>query len=119
MGHYYGDHVRSLLVAAAVLMTVTTPFFIDLIHKPIFFAILAMLVLVILSGLINPKQRGLVAVTTITSAVSFLVFEYYAITSFKEFGLKNLFFWVNETIALLCLLATYFGTKSVRGLSQQ
>lgn len=116
--HYYGDRVRSLLVAVAVIMVVGMPFFSELIPKPSFFSILSVLVIVLLSGWISPRHKMVVSVTTIVSALAFIVFQYNAINAYQLFGLKNFFFVINEFLAVLCLTATYFGTKSIRGLIQ-
>lgn len=115
--HYYGDKVRSLLVTVGIIMLLTMPFFEDLTPKPQFFSILAILALTLLSGLINPRQKNIVALSTLVAAGAFLAFEYYAIEASKLLGPTSAFFLLNQILALICLIATYFGTKSVRGLS--
>lgn len=114
--HYYGDKVRSLLVAAGVIMILTIPLFTELIPKPIFFSILAALLLIVLSGLMSPVKKNVVIVSTIVSAIAFISFEYYAVQAALNLGIKSPFFLINEVLSLIFVTATYFGTKSVRGL---
>ncbi|KND48493.1 MAG: hypothetical protein AB200_02045 [Parcubacteria bacterium C7867-005] len=116
--HYYGDKVRSLLIGAGIIMILTMPFFSGLLPKPAFFSILAVLLLVVLSGLISPAQKVLVALTTLVSAGAFIAFEYYAVSASQMYGSGSPFFLVNQLLALIFLLATYFGTKSIRGITQ-
>lgn len=116
--HYYGDIVRSLLIATAIIMVISMPFFFGLIPKPGFFSILAVLILVILSGWISPRHKVVVIITTFVSAGAFIAFQYYALNTPEAPGIKNYFFLVTELLALLCLIATYFGTKSIRGIAQ-
>lgn len=116
--HYYGDTVRTLLVIAGLIMVVTTPFFYDLIPKLSFFSIFAALVLVILGGFVSPRHRGVVIMSTIAAAAAFIVFQYYAISTFGLEDSLNAFFFINEILAIICLAATYYGTKSIRGLKQ-
>lgn len=115
--HYYGDKVRSLLITIGIIMIVTLPFFTDRIPKPASFSIIAVLAIVILSGLLNPKHKSLIILNTLVSAVAFIVFEYYAVSTAQSFSAGDSFFIVNQALAILALLATYFGTKSVRGFS--
>jgi len=117
--HYYGDKVRTLLISAAVIMVLTMPFFSELIPKPAFFSILAALLVIILSGLISPRQKFIVMLSLLVSAAGFLAFQYYSLTAYQTFGFKSVFFLVNELLAVLYLISTYFATKSVRGLTSE
>ena len=117
--HYYGDIVRTLLVIVGITMVIFTPFFTGRIPSPTFFTILTVLVLVILGGLVNPTQKSVITITTFVSAISFIGFEYYAIDASQKFGLQDSFFLVGQFLAILCLIATYFGTKTMRGFSQK
>lgn len=117
--HYYGDKVRSLFITAGVVMILTLPFFTNLIPEPFFFSIFAVLLLILLSGLISPRYKGLVAISMLVSAGAFLVFEYYAISASQSLGIKSPFFLINQFLAFIFLFATYFGTKSTRWLSEK
>lgn len=117
--HYHGDKVRSLLLTAGVVMALTLPFFTDLIPQPIFLSILAVLVLVLVSGWISPRYKGLMAISVLVSATAFVIFEYYAVISLQDFGFGSPFFLINQVLALVFLLSTYFATKSTRWLTQK
>jgi hypothetical protein len=106
-------------MTAGVIMLLTLPFFTSLIPEPFFFSILAVLMLILLSGLMSPRYKGLVAISMIVSAGAFLIFEYYAISVSKTLGIESPFFLINQLLALIFFFATYFGTKSTRWLTQR
>ena len=116
--HYYGDKMRKLLLITAVIMVVAMPFFYDLIPKPPFLSVLGVLILVVVSGLINPKGKNIVIVSTITAAAAFIMFQSHALVASHNLGTASNFFLINELLAIICLIATYLGTKSVRGITQ-
>jgi hypothetical protein len=115
--HYYGDSMRALLIAVAVIMLITMPFFTGLLPQPLFFSVLAVLGLVILAGLVSPRHKWVVAVSTFAAALAFIAFQLYALSAFRQLGFGSAFFLVNELLALLSIIATYLGIKSVRGLN--
>lgn len=100
-------------------MILTIPFFTNLIPQPVFFSILAVLVLILISGYISPRYKGLVAASVLVSAGAFLAFEYYAIQASQNEGMWSPFFLINQVLALVFLFAVYFGTKSTRWLNQK
>lgn len=112
--HYYGNTLRVLMIVGGVIMLGTLPFFIDLIEEPIFVSLLSILALSILAGIVTPRQRGIIIIDTIICAAVFLVFEYRAVNAYREFGAIDAFFAVNQLLALIFFLASYFGTKTVR-----
>lgn len=111
--HYHGDITRSLLVVAATLMLVGIPFFKDRVPFPLSLTIIVVVVLIFLAGLTNPKQVWLTFLEVVASASGFFVFEYYALFKFTNF--TDIFFWANQTLALLFFFAFYFSTKTLRG----
>ncbi len=110
--HYYGDTVRQLLIVSGLLMLASGPFFRSALPVPTVVSVLAVLVIVLAAGLINPQQRWTVTLTTIISLFGFLVFEYYAMISYS-LAPQN-FFWVNQILAILFFLALYLSTKTLR-----
>ena len=110
--HYYGDTVRQLLIVAGLLMLASGPFFRSALPVPALVSVLAVLVVVLAAGLINPQQRWTITLTTIISLFGFLVFEYYAMMSYDS-GPQT-FFWINQTLAILFFLALYLSTKTLR-----
>lgn len=117
--HYYGDRIRSLFMLTGVLMTVTLPFFSSIIKLPVTVSLVAMLGLAVLGGFLNPVQKSIIIIDTIVSIIAFLVFEYYAVTTYlyAEPGiqLNVYFYWLNQVFALLFFLAVYLSIKTLRG----
>lgn len=113
--HYYGDTIRGLFMLSGVIMIGTLPFFTNLVPAPSLFSIIALIVLVLLSGLVNPRQKNLILITLLVSIVAFVIFEYHALKAAQSLGVKNPFFVVNEALALIFFSTIYFGTKSLRG----
>ncbi len=112
--HYYGDTIRKLFIAAAVLMLISLPFFQNLIPFPVFASLLGVLVIVLGAGFIAPKNRWLVVINLIISATAMLTFEYYAISAYLESHIG--FFVANQILAIIFLAASYYGAKTVRGI---
>lgn len=114
MFHYYGDRVRQLFFAAAVIMLVGLPFVRDTLALPTYFSVIAILTLDFLAGLANPKQRWVNWANTLTAAFAMSLFEFFAVRSFES---QNVFFLVvNQLLALLFLVAVYFNTKTLRNM---
>lgn len=112
--HYYGDIVRVLFFLAGILLLMSLPLLRDLIPVPLYVSIFAILALVFVAGLTNPAQKWLSAVDVVSSAIGFIVFEYYAVLTFSS--AEDFFlFLINQTLAALFLFAFYFATKTMRG----
>jgi len=112
--HYYGDIVRILFFLSGILMILSLPFLNGVIPIPIHISIFSILILIFVAGLTNPAQRWVSIVDSAVSSLGFIVFEYYAITTFSD-GEEFLFFLINQTLAVLFLFSFYFATKTVRG----
>ena len=114
--HYYGNVVRAFMMFGGVVMLVTLPFFTDIIPQPAFLSIFLILGIVILSGLLSPRHKWLSLLDTLISAAGFILFEYYAISAAETFGNGSAFFLINQALALIFIVATYYGTKTVRSM---
>ncbi|MBP6884871.1 MAG: hypothetical protein KBC17_03555 [Candidatus Pacebacteria bacterium] len=117
--HYYGNSIRSLFVITGVLMTISLPYFSDLISMPISVSLIAMLGLAILGGFLNPVQKWIIVVDTLVSILAFAGFEYYAVhtylTATPNIQSHVYFYWLNQIFALLFFLAVYLSIKTLRG----
>ena len=112
--HYYGDRVRQLFFVAAVIMLVGLPFVRDTLALPTYFSVIAILTLDFLAALANPKQRWVNWANTLTAAFAMVIFEFFAVRSYES---QNAFFLViNQSLALLFLVAVYFNTKTLRNM---
>lgn len=110
--HYHGDIVRVCFFASAALMLLGLPYFQDLIPLPISLSMGAIVMLIFLAGLTNPEQVWLIFLDTMASLLGVVIFEYFAVTNFS---VQSVFFWINQFLALLFLIAFYFSTKTLRG----
>ena len=117
--HYYGDTVRAMFFVGGLIMIISYPFFSALINVPITFTIIACIALAVFAGLMNPKQKWIMALNMIISIGAFVFFEYYAIYAYLNLSpakeLHVVFFWVNQTLSLLFFFSSYLATKTFRG----
>jgi hypothetical protein len=111
--HYYGDQIRVLFVIAGILMLLGLPLFQDKIPFSVWFSVGAIIVLIFLAGLTNPKQVWVSFLNTAASLIGFAVFEYYALTN--SISLFEGFFLVNQLLAIIFLIAFYLSSKTLRG----
>lgn len=113
MMHYYGDSVRKIFVGAAVIMLLFLPFYTDRIPFSYSASIFTIVFLGVIAGVTNPLQKWVIVLNTLISAGGVAVFEYMAINNYE---FLSLFFWINQLLAVLFLIALYFNTKTFRGM---
>lgn len=113
--HYYGDIVRLLFLLTGVLMLFLLPFFVYEIPVSIYTALLIVLILSIIAGLTNPKQMYFAFFDALIAAVGTGIMGYFAVQSYIMYSALNLYFWTNEILAVIFLIALYYSVKTVRG----
>lgn len=113
--HYYGDYVRDLFVATAVLSAVALPVFGDLLPFGTLAQVGSALLLVLLAGLTNPHGRMLMLYNVIVSGVGVLLLESAAISLYSSDSVE--LFVSREVASVLLLFAFYFGIKTMRAMS--
>jgi len=115
--HYYGDNVRKLFIAGAIVMLVALPFFQDYIHVPVFYYILGMIILGLVAGFTNPAQRWVVVLNLAISIFAIYFFESEAVPAFKNCGTEKWtwYFWTNQLLAVIFLASLYYAAKTERG----
>ena len=115
--HYYGDNVRKLFVAGAIVMLVTLPVFEELLSVPTFYYILGMIVLGLVAGFTNPAQRWVVLLNLAISVFAIYFFESEAVSAFKSCGTGNWtwYFFTNQLLAIIFLASLYYSAKTERG----
>ena len=114
--HYYGDIVRVLFMAAAIVMLMSLPAVANFLNFPIWFSVVSILVLGLAAGLTNPKQIWEAGLNAGISVIAFIVFESYAVSTYMRYSATNRFFITNLTLGFIFLFAIYFSVKSLRGL---
>ncbi len=113
---YYGDVVRKLFVAGAVIMLLTYPYFSTVLPQSSSIMILGIVILAILAGLTKPKRHWTIATDIIVSFVALIYFENHAI----EFAKTNLtaLFVTDQALTIIFIVALYFGAKTFGNVSE-
>lgn len=112
--HYYGDIVRYLFLAAALIMLITLPLFQDYVEAPTMYSIIGIAILGIAAGLTNPKQMVSAAVNFIIAIIGLAIFGYTAVDSFQNQISDDKFLLTNVILAVIFLFAVYFSMKTLR-----
>src|SRR3990167_6220521 len=68
--------VRVLFLIGAFFMLITLPFVSTALSLPIFFALLAILILEFMAGLMIPRHQYMAVITTMVAAAAVFIFEY-------------------------------------------
>ena len=115
--HYYGDNVRKLFFAGAIIMLIMLPSFQGLISVPDLYYIVGMIILGLVAGFTNPAQRWVVVLNLLISVYAIDFFESEAISAFKNYGEGKwtLYFIANQVLALIFLASLYYSAKTERG----
>lgn len=117
MFHYYGNLVRRLFLGGAIVMLLSLPFLNPLLPIPLFYSLLAIIVLSIVAGFTSPRKRWAIAIDEIIAIVAVLAFEYYAVGYYVQYAGWSWLFIVNQLLALDFLVALYFNTKTLREMT--
>lgn len=114
--HYYGDAVRALFVVGALLMLLTLPIFSAATPLPAPVSLIAIAVLGLAAGFTSPTQRWTAPVNLAIALTAVLGFGYHAVRSYAERTPADPYFWINQVLALVFLVALYYSAKTVRGM---
>jgi len=115
--HYYGDQVRKLFVAGAVIMAGFLPFYASNIAAPILMSVVAILILGVAAGLTSPKSPITALLDMLISLAAVTVFESYAVSAYIVRSMSY-FFLITQTLAIIFVCALYYSTKTLRGMSR-
>jgi len=116
MLHYYGDLVRRLFLAGAVIMLLTLPVLNPLLPVSIFYSLLAIIALSLVAGFTTPAKKWTIMLDEMIATVAVLVFEYYAVNYYIEYSAGSSLFIVNQVLAFDFLVALYYNTKTFRAM---
>ena len=114
MPHYYGDNVRGLLLAAAVIMLVGAPWYANNLQAELPLYLLGALILVCFAAFTSPRSHTMLIADTIVAGVGMALFEQWALSSYESVALSV--FALRQLIALIFFFAFYFAGKTVRAL---
>jgi Ni/Fe-hydrogenase subunit HybB-like protein len=112
--HYYGDYVRPLFIAMAVLSFVAMPLWGDLLPVGIIPQVGASLLLVLLAALTSARNLPVMLVNATVAGVSVVLLETVAIV--RHHVDTTPLFLAREAGVLLMLAALYFGVKTIRSM---
>lgn len=115
MMHYYGDIVRRLFLLGAAIMLLGFPFFNKEIDQSPMYSLMGMILLVMAAGITNPRQRWIVFLDTVFSAIAVFNFEYYAIKFWVPPAPRAIFI-TDQLLAVIFLVALYYSVKTLRGM---
>jgi len=113
--HYYGDIVRSLFFAGAIVIA-ALPFFSAKIPFPKEFALVAILFFVVVAGMTDPVRKWLAILNGLISLIALAGFEYNALQTYTYYTQYPWFFWINQTLAINFFFASYYSIKTLRGM---
>ncbi|MEX2436787.1 MAG: hypothetical protein WD471_01325 [Candidatus Paceibacterota bacterium] len=113
--HYYGDSVRKLFLLGAIVMVLALPSLHIFVPGNTHLGLFIIVILGLISGLISPFQKTVITLNLFISLIAVAVFEYHAVATFSG-SLDSLFFWVNQVLAVVFLLALYYSSKTFRGM---
>lgn len=113
--HYYGSLIRQHFFFAGLLILIAVFIDSELRSTYLTMGLFMVIALILLAGLTSRSNRMIVLIDVIVSAAMFLVFEYFAITTFVQYGnFANGIFILRQLIALVFLITMYYSTKTLR-----
>lgn len=115
MKHYYGNVVRIIFIAGAVLMVIGLPTMTRILELPVALSIAGIVVLVVAAGFTNPAVRTSLVANALISIVYTVAFAYVAWHLYTNRSVHQSFLLVNQIATIAFLVAAYFSVKSWRG----
>lgn len=115
--HYYGDTVRRLFVLSAIIMVLTLPLLQNRLPVPPLVSILSIVFVGLFAGFLAPRNKWSIRLDVVVSLFGLLVFEYYAVEAYKMYSFSDIFFIINQILAVIFLFALYNSAKTIRSLN--
>lgn len=112
--HYYGDTVRALFVALAVVIGLAVPLSPDLAAGTLV-GVPAILALLVLAGLTNPHGKSVLVLNALASGAGVVLSQVFALGAYGQ-ELFPLFAFL-ELISVLFMASLYFSVKNVRAMA--
>lgn len=115
--HYYGNIVRRFFVAAAVIILLGSPIFVEYLPRPLITSIFAVIVFILVAGFLNPGSFAVALVQVSIAMAAMAVFQFYAIyTFYRLHSYADPFFLASQILSVLFLAGFYYSTKTVRSM---
>lgn len=114
ISHYYGDTIRLLFVAAALLYAIAMPLWGDPLPFGTLPGIAVILILAFLAGITNPHSGVLMFLNVLVSGAGVFFLQAAAVWYFDLDPI--LLFMIREIIAIVLIFAFYYSVKSLRNM---
>lgn len=112
--HYYGDSVRNMFIASAVIYAIALPVFGSLLPFNVYVGIGIVLLLVFLAGITNPHSQILMFSNVAVAGIGVYLTQTAAISGF---GVDSVaLFVLRQSVAILLLIAFYQSVKTTRNM---
>ena len=112
--HYYGDVVRMLFVATAIIMLFGAPYYADTLYQELPFIVVGAVILIALGALTSPQSVLAIRLDAVFAGVVAVVFEVWALWGY-EAG-SSIEFIIRQTPAILSIFAFYYSLKTLRSM---
>lgn len=117
--HYHGDEVRVLFFTSAVVILIAQSTGADL-PLSVTGSVLSAVLLVIAAGITNPAEYRIHWLNALVAIAGTILFGTNAIENYRVgISLFDRSFIYIEALALLSLVALYYTTATIRGISQR
>lgn len=114
IAHYYGDTVRELLLAGAILMLLSSPLYANVLTAEFPLEVLGAIIAVCFAALTSPQKKWVMIGNAIITGVALVIFQSWAVL---DLDLSNpIAFVLREALAIVALFALYFSVKTVRAM---
>lgn len=110
--HYYGTTTRQLLLGAAALMLVASPFYTTDLRTEFLYIVIGVVVIVACAALLNPHSKWVSVVTALVSGVGVGAYAMWGL--FEYDAISPVAFVLRLAIAVILLFSFYFSLKTVR-----
>lgn len=112
--HYYGDAVRMLFLAIAILIGAAVPFSGEL-RTGALIGAPSIVALLVLAGLTNPHGKVILALNALAAGTGVVLSQLIALAAYAAESYP--FFALMEFISVLLMVALYFSIKTVRAMA--
>ncbi len=114
LSHYYGDAVRLLFLAVAVMVGVAIPFSGEL-RMGALIGAPSIVVLLVLAGLTNPHGKIVLVMNAIVAGAGVVFTQLIALAAYGAGGYP--FFAFIECMSVLLMVSLYLSIKNVRAMA--
>lgn len=112
--HYYGNIIRYIFLATALIMIIGLPLFQNFLGIPKILSVIGIAVLGIAAGFTNPKLMISLVINFFISLFGFIIFLYSAASSYQGATRDDKYLLASIVLAAMFLFAVYYSMKTLR-----